>query len=86
MVKKQMNRQYSGTVNLQHLTSNPEPLLTTPALWFQISWGDLNIIPFVMVMLSFTFQVFQLNLTLNMFHIQKPLQLNELIMMKRTIF
>ena len=40
----------------------------------------------IMVMLRFTLQSFQLNLTMNMFHIQTPLQPNQLMMMKWTIF
>ena len=35
-----------------------------------------------MVMLKFTLTIFQLNLTLNKFQIQTPLQLNQMMMMK----
>ena len=38
------------------------------------------------VMLRFTLQSFQLNLTLNLFHIQKPIWSNKLMMMKWTIY
>ena len=55
-----------------------------PHLWFQISWGELIIIPFIMVMLRFNLQSFYLNLTLNLFHIRTPLQSNQSIMMKWT--
>ena len=43
-----------GTENLHKINSNPEPLLPTPALWFQISWGGLIIITLIMVMFRFT--------------------------------
>ena len=85
MVKNQMNHQESGTANLQKLTSNPGPLLPTPALWFQLSWGDLIIMPWIMVMLRFILKIFQFNLTLNMFKIHTPLRLNQSTMMKWTI-
>ena len=39
-----------------------------------------------MVMLRFTLQSFQLNLNLNLFQIQTPLQLNQLMIMKWTIY
>ena len=86
MVKNQMIHQDCGTDNLQQLTSNPGPLLPKPFLRFQISWEDLIIIPFIMVMLRFIFQSFQLNLTLNLLQIQTPLQSNQLVMMKWTIY
>ena len=38
--------------------------------------------PLIMVMLSFTLQSFQFNLTLNMLQIQKPLLLNQFMIMK----
>ena len=85
MVKNQINHQEIGTANLHHLTSNPEPLLPTPSLWFKLSWGDLIIIPFIMVVFRFTLNSFQLNLTLNLFHIQTPLRSNQLMMIKWTI-
>ena len=85
MVKNQINHQESVKSNLPNHTSNPGPLLQKPSLWFQLSWGDLIIIPLIMVMWSFTLQSFQFNLTLNMFHIQTPLPLNQLMMMKCTI-
>ena len=82
MENNQMKHQESGTSILQQVTSNPGPLLPTPALWFQISWGGLIIIPLIMVMLRFTLHIYQLNLTLNLFQIQTPLQLNQLMMTK----
>ena len=30
------------TAKLQKLSSNPSPLLPTPVMWFQTSWGGLN--------------------------------------------
>ena len=80
-----MNQQESVTANLEHITSNPGPLLPTPVLWFQISRGDLIIMPLIMVMLRFSLESFQLNLTLNQVQIQTPLKLNKLMMMKWTI-
>ena len=82
MVMNQMNHQYNGTSNLQNLTSNPVPLLPKPTLRFQLSWGDLIIVPLIMVMLKLPLRSFQLILTLNQFQIQTPLRLNQLIMMK----
>ena len=76
-----MNHQEIGIDNLQQITSNPEPILPTPPLWFQLSLGDLIIIPLIMVMLRFTLQSFQLNLTMNQFQIQTPLLLNQFMMM-----
>ena len=81
----QMNRQESLTSNLQQLTSNRGPLLQIPSLLFQLSWGDLIIIPLIMVIFRFTLQSFQLNLTVNIFQIHTPLRLNQLMMMKWTI-
>ena len=47
------------------------------------SIGDeLITMPLIIVMLRFTLQIFQLNLTLNQFQIQTPLRLNQLMMMK----
>ena len=85
-VKKQINYQESGIYNLMQLTSNPETLLPTPALWFKLSRGDLIIITFITVMLRFTLQSFHLNLTLKLFQIKTPLQLNQLMMMKCNIY
>ena len=76
MVNNQLIHKESGTANLQQLTSNPGPLLPKPSLWFQISLGDLIIITFVLVMLSFTLQSSQFNLTLNQFQIHTPPQSN----------
>ena len=45
MVKNQLIHQESGTANLQQITSNTVTLLPEPALWFQLSWGDLIIMP-----------------------------------------
>ena len=78
----QMSHQESETANLQKLTSNKGPLLTKPVLWFHLSWGDLIILPIVMVMLRFTLNILQLSLTMNMFHIQTPLQKNQLMVIK----
>ena len=86
MVKNQMKHKYSGTANLQHLTSNPGIILPKPTLWFQISWGDLIIMPLIIVMLKLPLQIFQLILTLNQFQIQTTLQLNQLMTMKWIIF
>ena len=85
MVNNQMNHQESGISNLQNITSNPEPLIPTPALCFQLSCEELIIMPFIMMMLWFTLHSFQLNITMNQFQIQTPLQLNQLMMMKWTI-
>ena len=41
--------------------------------------------PLILVMLRFTLQSFQLNLSLNLFQIQTPLQSNQLMTMKWTI-
>ena len=45
MVINQMNHQDNIKSNLRHITSNTGPLLPKPTLWFQISWGDLIIMP-----------------------------------------
>ena len=81
-----MNHQYSGTYKLHQLTSNPGLLIPKSVLLVNISWGDLIIIPLIMVMLRFTLQSFQPNITLNLFHIQTPLLSNQLMMMKWTIY
>ena len=81
----QMSHQESGTANLQNITSTTGSLLPKPFMWFQLSWGDLIITPFIMVMLRFTLHSFQFNLTLNMFQIQTNLQSNQLMMIKCTI-
>ena len=73
MAKNQLIHQYSERANLRHLTSNTGPLLPKPVLWFQISLGDLIIMPLIMVILRLTLQSFQLNITLNLFYIQTPL-------------
>ena len=80
-----MIHQESGTTNLQQLASNLVLLLPTPAQWFQLSWEDLIIIPFIMVILRFTLQSFQLNITMNQLQIYTPFQINPLMMMKWTI-
>ena len=85
MVKNQMNHQESVTDNIQQLTSNPGHLLPKPVLWFQLSWGGLIIMIFIIVILSFTLHSFHLNQTLNLFQIQTPLQSNKSMMMKWTI-
>ena len=81
----QLIHQESVTVKLQQLTSNPVPLLSKPFLWFQISWGGLITIPFIMVMFRFTLNIFHLNPTLNMFQIQTTLQSNQLMIIYWTI-
>ena len=85
MVKNKINHKESVTENLQQLTSNTGPLLPTPPLWFHLSWVYLIIMPLIMVMSRSPLQSFQLNLTLNLFQIQTPLQLNQSMMMKYTI-
>ena len=85
MENNQRIHQESGTSNFKNITSNPGLLLPKPTLWFQLSWGDLIIIPLIMVMLRFTLKSFQLNITLNLFQIQKPLLSNQLMTMKLTI-
>ena len=80
-----MSHQESGTANLQNLNSNTGPLLPKPILSFKISWGDLIILPLIMVILRFNLQSFQLNITLNMFQIHTPLLLNQSMMTKWTI-
>ena len=82
----QLRHQESVTANLQKLTSNPGPLLPITVLWFQLSWGDLIILPLIMVMLRFTLQSFQFNITINMLQIQTPLQSNQFMMIKCTIY
>ena len=82
VVMNQMNHKESRTANPQQLTSNTGPLLPKPTLWFKISWGDLTIMPLIMVMLKFPLQSFQSSLTLNQFQIQTPLRLNQLMIMK----
>ena len=82
MVINQMNHQESVASNLQQLTSNPLPLHPTPALWYQLSWGEIIIMPLIIVVLKSHFRIFWLNLTLNQFQVQTPLRLNQLIMIK----
>ena len=82
MLMNQMNHQDSGSANLQKLNSNPWPLLLTLSLWFQLSWGDLIIMPLIMMMLNITLHTFQLNFTINKFQIHTALQLNQFMMMK----
>ena len=57
MVINQINHQDSSVTNLRQLTSNPGPLLPTPSLWFKILWGDLIIVPLIMVMLKFKYEI-----------------------------
>ena len=85
MVMNQMNHQYNGIFNLHKLISNPGPLLPKPTLWFKLSWGDLIIIPYIMVMLKLPLHSFQLSLTMNQFQIQTPLQLNQFIIVNLII-
>ena len=86
VLTNQLIHQDSGTSNLQQLTSNPGPILPTPALWFQLSWGYLIIMQLIMAMLRFTLQIFHLNITLNLLQIQKTLRSNQLMIMKWTIY
>ena len=79
MVTNQNNHQENGTANLRHITSNPGTILPEPTLRFQLSWGNLIIIPSIMVILL---KAFQLILTMTPFQIQTPLQLNQLMIMK----
>ena len=60
--------------------------LPTLSLWFQILWGDLIIMPFIMVVLQFTLQIFHFNLILNQFYIHTPLLLDQLMIMKWIIY
>ena len=82
MVVNQMNHREVVTANLQNLTSTTGPLLQKTALWFQLSWGGIIIMPLIMVMLKFPLQSFQLSLTLYQFQIQTPLRSNQLVVMK----
>ena len=59
-------------------------ILPQPVLWFQLSWGDLIIIPLIISMLRFTLHSIHLNIPLNLFQIRTPLQSNQLTMMKCT--
>ena len=77
--------QESGSANLQKLTLNPVPLQPKPVLWFQLSWRDLIIMPFIMVIFRFTLNSFHFNITLNLYQIQKPLESNQLLMIEWTI-
>ena len=76
IVMNQMDHQESRTANLQQITSNPVPLLPTPALWSQLSWLDLIIVPLIILMLKFALHIFQLNKTLDVFQIQAPFWFN----------
>ena len=86
MVKNQINHHDNVTDNHHKLTSNPVHLLPKPVLWFQLSRGDLIIIPLIIVMLRFTLQSFQLNITLNQFQIRTPIRSNQFMMMKWTFY
>ena len=79
--EEKLIQQESVTANLQQLASNPGPLLPKPVLWFHLSWGDLIILSLIMVMLRFVIHIFQLNLTLNLFQIQTPLQSIQWVLM-----
>ena len=79
MMNKQKNHQENGTANLWQLTSNPGPLLPEPTLWFQLSSGNLIIMPYIMAIL---FQTFQLTIAITPFQIQTPLLSNQLMIMK----
>ena len=70
----QLNHQESVTSNIQQFTSNPRPIIPKPVLWFWISWGDLIIIPLIIVTLGFNLKSIHLNLSLTMFQIQKSPQ------------
>ena len=67
MVMNQMIHQEIVTSNINKFTSKPVTLLPKPVLWFWISWGDLIIIPLIMVMLRFSLQSIHLNLPLTLF-------------------
>ena len=82
----QLSHQESETAKLQNLTSKTGPILPKPSLWFHLSWVDLIIMPLIMSILRFTLQIFQLNPTINLFHIHTPLQPNKSEIMKWTIY
>ena len=75
IVMNQRNHQYNEGASLRKITSNQGFFLPKTTLWFQLSWGDLIIMPLIMVMLSFTLHSFQLIITMNWFHTQTPLRL-----------
>ena len=85
IVNNQLIHQQIGTYNLHKITSNPGPLLPKLVLWFKLSWGELIIMPLIMLMLRFSLQIFYLNLTLNLFQTHKPHRSNKLMMMKWNI-
>ena len=85
MVKNQLTHQESGIAKLQKLTSNTSHILPKTVLWFKLSWVDLIIMEFIMVMLKFTLHSYHLNIYLNLLHIQTPTQFNQLMMMECTI-
>ena len=67
-----------------YFRSRTSPLNTSPVVSSII--GGIIIMLLIMVMLRFTLHSFQLNWTLNIFQIKKPLRLNQLMMMKWTIY
>ena len=83
---KELIHQESGTSNLQQLISIPEPLLSKPVLRIQLPQWDLIIMPFIMVMLRSTLNIFQFNITLKMLQIHTPLRSNQLFVIKWTIY
>ena len=66
MAMKQLIHQERGTANLHQFTSNTRSLLPKLALWFWLSWGDLFIVPLIMVMLRFNLKIIHLNLPLTL--------------------
>ena len=74
MVTKQLIHQDSGTAKIQKITSNALTLFLKTVLWFQLSRGELIIMPLIMVMLRFNLKSLQLNLTLNLFQIHTLLR------------
>ena len=80
----QLIHQDSGTSNLQQFTSNTGTFLPKQVLWFWLSWGDLIIMPLIMVMLSYTLQSINFNMSLDLFQIHTPLLSNKMMIIKLT--
>ena len=66
-------REWNSQLPAAHFKSRIYPP-KEPVLWFYLSRGELIIMQLIIVMLRFTLNILQMNLTLNMFQIQKPLQ------------
>ena len=75
----QLSHQDIVTANLHQFTSNLIHLLPKPVLLFCLSWGDLIIMPLIMVMLRFTLKNIHCNLPLTLYQIRIPLHSNQLI-------